>query len=119
MSSNLNHPPGQVIQQLLIDFDLASDVADGVEWPVYYSNHPDSPDDSICVRDTEGFKDGRLMTSGEVIIHYGFQVMVRSANLVDGYVKAKRICVVFDEEVYQEVVELDQIQSFIPHSQII
>ena len=106
MSSNLNHPPGQVIQQLLIDLGKGSDVEDLEAWPIYYANHPDSPDDSICIRDTEGVKHGRHMTSGEVLMHYGIQVMVRSANIVDGYVKAKRISVAFDEDVYQEIVEM-------------
>jgi hypothetical protein len=47
------------------------------------------------------------MVGGETLYHYGIQVMVRSADIGDGYVKAKTISVAFDEDVYQEIVVLD------------
>jgi len=41
-----------IVQQLLIDLNLATDPTVGSEWPVYCGYEPDDPDDCITVYDT-------------------------------------------------------------------
>lgn len=106
MSGSMNHSPGQIIQRLLIDLGHGTEVADADDWPVYYGNLPDAPDQAILVSDTEMIKDARMMYSGEVAQHDGFQVLVRGKSVDDGYTKAKQILIAFDQDVYQTDVEI-------------
>lgn len=99
MSGALTHSPADVIQQLLIDLEQGTAVADAGAWPVYASRMPDTPDSCICVRDTGGTKQGRMMVDGEVQEFPGVQVMVRCASPVAGWTKARAVAVAIDEEV--------------------
>lgn len=111
MTGALNHPPGKIIQKLLIDLGhgtaLSAAGATTGTWPVYYGTLPDSPDNAICVTDTEPMQHGRDMAVGQRCEHPGFQVLVRCDNIVSGYIKAQDIAVALDKDVYQETVLLD------------
>lgn len=47
-------------------------------WPLSIGHLPKTPDNAMCVYDTTGKPDGRLMGTGETIQHPGFQIRVRS-----------------------------------------
>lgn len=83
--------PADIVYQLLIDQTLGTDpVAEGV-WPVFVGFLPDAPDEALCVYDTEGKPDGRLMTNGEQIEHPGIQIRARGKSYPDTYVKLRTI----------------------------
>jgi len=107
MSGALKHSPSDVIQQLLIDLGQGTAVADSGAWPVYASQTPDTPDSCITVVDTAGQKQGRMMVDGEVQEFPGVQVMVRCANPVTGWTKARAITVALDEGVTNTGVTID------------
>lgn len=65
-------------------------------WSLFVAFLPDAPDSAICLYDTEGRKDGRLMSSGKMIGHPGVQVMVRCLSYADGWKKAESIATLFD-----------------------
>jgi hypothetical protein len=111
MTGSLNHPPGKIIQQLLIDLGhgtvLSAAGATTGSWPVYYGTLPDSPDNAVCVFDTEPMQHGRDMVKRERCEHPGFQVLVRCDSIVDGYAKAQDIAIALDQDVYQRDVVLE------------
>ncbi len=61
------------------------------KYPVFVGSMPDSPDNAVCVYDTEGFKDGRDMRNKQSIIHPGYQVRVRGLDHPTGYAKIRDI----------------------------
>lgn len=118
----LTHSPAEILQRYLIDeAKLAADVEVNV-WPCFISTMPDGPrvaDDCICVKDTTGMRNGRLM-DGPNIYHHGVQIRVRCRNYLDGWAKAKAIestlsavardTVVIDDSTYR----LDNISQTSP-----
>lgn len=106
MTGILNHTPAQVVRQAIIDLVLGTEPSDGLAWPVHDSALGDEPDDALCVFDTEGRQHGRYQTSGTTPEHYGFSLMSRSLNIVDGYVKLKRIMEAFDTQINRTEVTL-------------
>ena len=111
MSGKLDHAPAQIIQQLLIDLGLATDIASAAAWPVYYSDHPNQPDDSICVYNTDARLQGRSQVEGETQEFYGIQVRVRSASVLNGYNKCQAIASAFDLQVLRTEVTMVTIPS--------
>ena len=90
-----DHSQCQIVRKLLIDNAFGVEPVNGAVWPIYFSSLPDgeasSPkvaDEAICVYDTDGLKDGRIMASGEVVVHEGFQVKVRAKS--GGYQAAQK-----------------------------
>lgn len=104
MSGILNHPPSKVIRQLLINLGLCSN---GATWPVYATNHPETPDDSVAVFDVTGTTQGRVHDTGETQDFYGIQVRIRSASQDAGYTKARAIMDAFDLQVGLDSVTVD------------
>ena len=107
MSGPLTHSPADVIQQLLIDLELGTAVADEGAWPVYASRLPDTPDPAIAAIDTVGKKQGRTMIDGEVQENPGVQILIRAASSTTGWTKARAIAVALDEEVNLDYVTID------------
>lgn len=106
--------PADVIAQFLIDENLASsDIA--AEWYVYVSFLPQEPNDALCIYDTSGKMDGRIMRTGEQIVHPGIQVMVRHANYVTAWNKADALARAFDA-VRKTSVALDSENNYILHN---
>lgn len=96
-------PNADIIRQLIIDLGLAQ--ADPkVEWPIYSSFLPDVPDSSICVYDTAGTLDGRIMRTGEQIEHPGIMIHVRAIDNDTGWRKAKTIAEALDAQRRVSVV---------------
>jgi hypothetical protein len=105
--------PAEVIRQLLVD------VGEGVEssgiWPVFASFLPGQPDSALCVYDSAGVPDGRIMAGGEKIIHPGIQVMVRGAGYPETRAKAESIAMLLDAQQRSEVV-MESDESYILHN---
>lgn len=100
--------PANIIQQFLIDEELGT--VDG-EWKAFVAFLPERPDDAICVFDTVGRLDGRIMRTGEQIEHPGIQVFVRGKDYLETYRKAKSIALALDAVKGVEVA-MDSEQSF-------
>lgn len=86
--------PAEAISILLSDRGLGVTPRPGLKnmkWPIFISSIPENPDEVICLYDTAGIPDGRMMESGEQIIHPGVQIRVRSNKYQDGWEKCEAI----------------------------
>ena len=86
-------PPADIIRQLLLDLGL---VALSGNWTTFVSFLPESPDYAVCVYDTAGKPDGRIMSTGEQIIHQGIQIRVRGLSYPVTWAKANEIATGLD-----------------------
>lgn len=87
--------PASIIRQLMIDLSLGT--ASGA-WQIFTGFLPDQPGNAICVYDVAGKGDGRMMGSGEQIIHPGIQIRVRGKNYSDTWDKVYAIGSTLDGE---------------------
>jgi hypothetical protein len=85
--------PADMIRQLLLDLGLTNITG---RWTTYVGFLPESPDDAVCVYDTAGKPDGRLMATGEQVVHEGIQVRVRGVSYPDVWAKSKEIATGLD-----------------------
>lgn len=83
--------PAEILYELLLDMQIGSDSQANADWPLYISFVPAAPDNAIVVYDTAGEDNGRLMATGERIVHPGVQVRIRAANYQEAYRKAKYV----------------------------
>lgn len=102
MPGTLTRSPADIVRKLLIDLTLGSN--GGASWPVFTDAEPNSPDECITVRDTQGRDGGRDMVTAERAEHHGVQIRVRAGTHAAGYTKARAIAVALDRDVYQEMV---------------
>jgi hypothetical protein len=107
MSNDLQHAVHDVIQQLFIDLGLGEDPATAVSWPVFAPEEPDSPDNLLRVRQTTGVEKGHSALTGEVFLHYGFQVLVRHQDDTQGSKKARGISNFMNQHVDHVSLTLD------------
>lgn len=97
MTLVLTRSPADIIVQYLVSEGLASLPTDNVaEWPAYCSAFGTDGDEAICVYDTAGTKDFRLMGTGETKEKHGFQIRVRARTHSIGYTKAAELCRAMD-----------------------
>ena len=114
-------PPADIIRQLLIDLSLA-DTSDG--WEVFVGFFPDEPDKALCVYDTAGVLDGRIMATGEVIEHPGIQIRVRAKSYTEVWGKitevvraldgVNKVSIVFSEEEAYTVHNVSRSGAILP-----
>jgi len=77
---------------------------DTYEWPAFISFMPEElPDQAICVYDTAGTSDGRIMSTGEKIEHPGIQIRVRGIDYPVVWAKANEIALALDAQNNVEV----------------
>jgi hypothetical protein len=103
-----------VIRQLLLDLAICQDDSQA-DWFVTITYLPDNAqvrDNIVAVTDTEGNKDGRIMATGETIIHPGCQIRVRSTDYMTGQQKIKQIQTAFDK-VHNYVTEIEGVIAHI------
>jgi len=100
--------PSLAIYQLLLDAELV----DG--WGLFMGFLPDEPDTAVCVYDTAGMLDGRMMRTGEKIEHPGIQIRVRGPVYKDAWTKANLIALALDT-VQKNVVTTEE-ESYIVHN---
>jgi len=82
--------PADILYTLLEDLDSFQ------TWTAFVSYMPDTPDKAICIYDTTGVKDGRLMLNGAVIEHPGIQIALRSLDYTEGQAKMAALASVLD-----------------------
>ncbi len=73
---------------------LMATPAAGATWPLYVSRMPDTSDTPTncgVLYDVAGVKDGRIMSGGEVIQHFGIRLRIRCSAHITGWVKAEAI----------------------------
>lgn len=104
--------PSEIIRQLLIDLGLG---AEENEWTTYVGFLPDKPDNAICVYDTAGKMDGRLMVTGEQIEHPGVQIRVRGLSYSEVWNKATAIALNLDAQRKISVVTSSE-EAYIVHN---
>lgn len=81
--------PADVLSQLIEDFDPLELSITG--YTKFVSFLPNSPDAAICLYDTAGKPDGRVMRTGEQIEHPGVQIYLRHLSYPVGWAKLKEI----------------------------
>lgn len=82
------HSPSQILATLLVQAGKAvfdQNLATPLKWTVFTVVVPDAPNRLITIYDTMGIKDGRIMDTGETIVHPGWQIMTRSASPQTGF----------------------------------
>lgn len=94
--------PATIIRKLLLDLNLGETESSG-EWVVFVSFLPDLPDSAICVYDTAGRLDGRIMRTGEQIEHEGVQIRVRGIDYPATWTKANDIALALDAQTQTPV----------------
>jgi hypothetical protein len=95
----------KLIRQILLNKALVAETS-ASDWYCTIMSLPDGQgvrDNIVTLTDTEGNKDGRIMQTGEVIVHPGFQVRVRSTHYEDGRDKINKITDYLDAVVYQQI----------------
>lgn len=108
--------PAEVIGQLLQANGFGSDVTQaGGQWPVFVAHAADEIDEILCVYDTAGVQEGRVMKTAEMTEHFGIQILVRSTTPPRGWSKAKDVSLGLDR-VYNQLVTVNgeawTVQSF-------
>ena len=107
MSGSLIHSPERIMRQLLVDLSLATNPADSGDWPAYYGNEVDSPDNLVTVFGAPGRNDGRIQVNGQQQETHGARIEVRATSHTVGYTKARAITVALDESVQLTSVTID------------
>jgi hypothetical protein len=95
----MKHSASIILMRYMADSGLGIIPGDSGDWPVYIGHTPDGfivDNNSITLYDTRGVKDGRIMTTGETIIHHGIQLLVKALEFSVGMVKAQEIIDAFD-----------------------
>lgn len=105
MAGLLDHSPADVLRYLLIDEGYGVLLKTG-EWPIFSQYEPTKPDNCVTTYDTTGFRQGRLMPTGQTQHHYGLLVRVRSNDSPIGHKKINEITIGM-EAVYQQPVSID------------
>jgi len=106
MSGDLSHFPSEIIRRLLITLSQGSLPTDNLASPIYIENEPDNPDNIISVFTTASVLQGRDQNSGEMNEFYGFQILIRNADLNNGWEKAKQIQNALDSVINRNTVTI-------------
>jgi hypothetical protein len=98
----------EVLQQLFVNLGLGvlRSAHPESDWPIYVTLMADVPDNAICVHETAAQLDGRMMATGELLEHKGFQVMVRAKTHEAGFAKAEAFRIAMDQSVHNNTVIL-------------
>jgi len=102
--------PAIVVKQFLINEALVSDPDAVMDWPIFLQHIVDVDREDVCaIYDIDPLKDGRIMRTGEVCLHYALQVKVRSKEYQVGWLKddelQKSLCAVHNEDLTIELRE--------------
>ena len=90
--------PAEIIQALLIANGYGALGGSGGTWPIWASYFPSDADGDlgVCITDTVGTDNGRLMQTAERTLHWGIQVRVRADDHRTGWSKIKDIAEFLD-----------------------
>lgn len=95
----MNDAPSEILLQALIDVGLVSLPSDGLVWPCFIGSKADVPsqlDNVLALYDEAPNKDGRLMASGDVILHHVVRIRLRSNEYSVGWNKLDTIARALD-----------------------
>ena len=98
--SYLSDTPSLILRTYLIEQGLFTLPSSDSTWPLYHSHLPDGKnvaDNAAGIFDRAPILDGRLMTGGEVIQHYGIHIKIRNKDYETGWLKGKAILDNFDD----------------------
>ena len=90
----MTHSPAHILKTYLQAQGFGTDPPSEGVWPTYVSSLPSTdgdPDDALALYDTAGVLDGRIMRTGESVIHHGLQLRVRSRSYATAYQKIQEI----------------------------
>lgn len=84
-------------------------------WPISVGREQDPPDNVITVYNTTDKDEGRSSIDGEMAVHYGIQIRVRSeaSNSELGYNKLNSILTALDEGIYRVHVVIGSSTYFV------
>jgi hypothetical protein len=100
--SATTHSPADILRHALIaaGVGVLRSANTGAAWPVFAGHLPGSPDSAICVYDTAGKRDGRVMANAsgasESITHPGWQIYLRANGHAAAWEKAKEVQAALD-----------------------
>ena len=106
MSGLLTHSASDILRRLLVNAGQGTLLGAGGSWPIGLER-PNAPDSCVTITETQGKRDGRVMTSGEVIEHPGVQIEVRAATYAAGFTKAKALATYCDESIYNSSITFE------------
>ena len=92
----MENTPAQVIVAYLIENGYFATPTNNATWPLYTGHMPEENKNLACAYDTQGFLDGTILRTGEVIEHYGFQIIIRSKDYDTGWIKGNEIALHLD-----------------------
>lgn len=84
---------------------LMTDPSDGSDWPIYISSMPDGDNVKTncgAIYDTAGVLDDKL-SSGEVVLHPGIQLRIRSNDYEVGYAKIEAVALALDDVLFDTI----------------
>ncbi len=90
--------PAEVLYRVMVDLGLGSGGVGSEDWPIFIGFMPEAPDEALCVYDTAGRQDGRIMSNGEQIIHPGIQIRIRGKVYSTTRAKAENIARILSEQ---------------------
>ncbi len=103
----------EIVRQLLIDGGLGAE--SGNLWVIYVGFLPDEIDNAICVYDTAGTLDGRIMSTGEQIEHFGIQIRVRGISYPDTRKKIEDVALFIAAQI-RTLVTIDSNDVYLVHN---
>lgn len=84
--------PASLLYKFLLDAGFLPSVPEnGIqtgEWSSFIGYMPETPDSAVCFYDTQGMMDGRIMRTGEKIVHPGVMIRFRSRSYGGAWDKA-------------------------------
>jgi hypothetical protein len=86
--------PASILATYMTGVSLMTPPSAGENWPLYISSLPDGDnieDEIGAIFNTTPIKDGRDMKTGEVIEHYGIQIIIRANTEEEGWSKCNEI----------------------------
>jgi len=84
----------EILRQVFLDGLYVSLPNAGSGWPCFATHLPDGDravDNAICIYDELPEKDGRHMNTGEVVLHYTVQILLRTNNQSQGWLKLSQL----------------------------
>lgn len=75
------HSGAQILAKVLWELGYLTQPSVVSLWPAYINNLPDVVVNAVALFDTSGVQDGRIMATGEQIVHPGVELLLRSDDL--------------------------------------
>ena len=119
----MSDSPASILATYLAQQLITTVPSTGSTWPLWVGSLPPGTNNAGAIYNTSPIKDGRHMSTGFVVKHYGVQVKIRSTNEENGWNKCNSIQGLFDTvhnvnitigtTVYQ-IQNISQVSGIIP-----